>query len=328
MNRLIHLGFICFFGFKVFDFSVRAEENSSNVFKLMKIPKFNERGHLDWEIHASKVSPQGDDFYQTTNPILYLYNNQVLETTAQSNFGDFSLRLGQAHGNSVLKVSGNGFYVTGKDWIWTSTTEMGENQMVFKKRGKIRFNQGLGNFFAMDTREDYKSCEAEIDAEQKESNNKNLKPTVAEADYLEFLSIEENSHRFLLNGNVSVDGKNLFLTCDKMEVLFNKDENTSSAPIGKISSIYATGDIVLKQNGRTSYSDNMTLDLKAGTALLRGNARVVDDEWGEAVGETIILEKGKRMAKVLGGKNVRPKLELPPLPDLGFSTNPKKIKSK
>ena len=322
------MGFICLLGIIAFDFTVQAEVNSSSVFKLMKIPKFNERGHLDWELHASRVSPLGDDFYQTTKPILYLYNDQVLETTAKSEFGDFSLRLGQAHGSGILRVLGNGFYVSGKDWIWTSETETGENQMIFNRRGKITFKQGLDGFFAMDKRDNYKSCESEIVAEQKTPNDKHLKPTVAEADYLEFLSIEQNSHRFFLNGNVSVDGMNLFLTCEKMEVLFNKDENTSSSPVGKISMIYATGDIVLKQDGRTSYSDNMTLDLKEGTAFLRGNARVVDDEWGEAVGETIILEKGKRMAKVLGGKNGRPKLELPPLPDLGFSTHPKKTKAK
>ena len=42
----------------------------------------------------------------------------------------------------------------------------------------------------------YKSCESEIVAEEKTPNDKNLKPTIAEADYLEFLSIEQNSHRF------------------------------------------------------------------------------------------------------------------------------------
>ena len=52
---------------------------------------------------------------------------------------------------------------------------------------------------------------------------------------------------------------------------------------------------------------------------------MVDDEWGEARGESIVLEKGNRRARVLGGKNTRPRLELPPLPDFGFR---KKVKKK
>ena len=47
-------------------------------------------------------------------------------------------------------------------------------------------------------------------------------------------------------------------------------------------------------------------------------AKVVDDEWGEASGSRIILERGKRIAKVLGDKNQRSRLELPALPNLGF----------
>ena len=85
---------------------------------------------------------------------------------------------------------------------------------------------------------------------------------------------------------------------------------------------------MLQQTGRTSYAERMTLDVQAGTALLLGSARVVDDEWGEASGEKIILEKGNRMAKVVAGKNGKSKLELPPLPNLGFGKKPKKTNFK
>lgn len=327
MYRLVCAGLFSLLGFLSITICMDAKENYSSVSKL-KIPNFNEIGHLDWELHAATVSPQGNDLFLTTDPILYLYSDQLIETTAKSERGVFSLRLGQAYGDGIFNVEGNGFTATGKDWIWNNSTKRGENQISFRQRSVVRFKEGLGSFFAMDTKKHKFSCDSEINNEKKNDSNKSLKLTVAEADYLEFLSIEENSHRFLLDGNVSIEGINLFLTCEKMEVLFNKDENASSSPVGKISMIYATGDIILKQDGRTSYSNTMTLDLREGTAYLRGNARVVDDEWGEAVGETIILEKGKRMAKVLGGKNGRPKLELPPLPDLGFRTHPKNTKAK
>ena len=86
----------------------------------------------------------------------------------------------------------------------------------------------------------------------------------------------------------------------------------------------AEGNVVLKQGARKSYADNMELDVKLGTVLLTGHARVIDDEWGDARGERIILEKGKSRARVLGNEIVRPRLELPPLPDFGFSKKAKK----
>ena len=86
----------------------------------------------------------------------------------------------------------------------------------------------------------------------------------------------------------------------------------------------AKGNVILRQGGRTSYGDTMLLDVKLGTVLLNGQARVVDDEWGEASGDRIILEKGKRKARVLRGNGRRPKVELPPLPDFGFRKKSKK----
>ena len=45
---------------------------------------------------------------------------------------------------------------------------------------------------------------------------------------------------------------------------------------------------------------------------------MVDDRWGEASGERIVLLKGKRMVKVIGENKGRPRVELPSIPNLGF----------
>ena len=110
-------------------------------------------------------------------------------------------------------------------------------------------------------------------------------PTVANAIVMDLVKIDQNTHRFILEGNVSVEGDNLFLTCEKMEILFVKENNDSESPLGQVSMIFATGSPILKQWGRTSFCEKMTLDAKLGTVLLSGAARVVDDEWGEATGE-------------------------------------------
>ena len=83
------------------------------------------------------------------------------------------------------------------------------------------------------------------------------------------------------------------------------------------------GKIELAQKGRVSYCDGLRMDVSKGEVLLEGSedtpARVVDEEWGEASGPKIVLEKGMRRARVLGGKGGgKPRLVLPALPDLGF----------
>jgi len=120
---------------------------------------------------------------------------------------------------------------------------------------------------------------------------------------------------------VSIEGKNLFLTCKKMEVIFFSESNsTEKNSVGAISSIKAVGNVILTQFGRKCYAQQMIMDVREGIVLLSGTpARVIDDEWGEASGSKIELEKGKRVAKILGDENQRSRLELPALPNLGFS---------
>jgi len=304
-------------------FALNGKEELSTIHNLT-IPRFNEDGHLSWELHASEVNTIDKETFLTTNPLLYLFNNQILDLTAKSETGEFLLKSERAHGSGLLQVTGNGFSAKGNDWQWNNSVKSGRNQMIFNRNGEVIFNEGLDRFFVVPLNREDPSCTPSEDERNQTTVEASNIPTIAQADYLEFLSTVNNSHLFLLDGNVSIEGDNLFLTCDKIEVLFVKDANETSSEIGKISEMDAKGKVILRQGGRTSYGDTMVLDVKLGTVLLNGQARVVDDEWGEASGDRIILEKGKRKARVLRGEGRRPKLELPPLPDFGFRKKSKK----
>ena len=304
-------------------FALSGQEELSTVHNLT-IPRFDEDGHLSWELHASEVKTKDKETFLTTNPILYLFTNQILDLTAKSESGEFLLKSERAHGVGLFEVIGNGFSAKGNAWQWNNSVEGGRNQMIFNRDGKVIFNEGLGGFFGVLSNKEEPTCIPSEDEGNQTTGEVTTIPTVAQADHLEFLSMINNSHLFLLDGNVSIEGDNLFLTCNKIEVLFVKDANLTSSEIGKISRMDAKGKVILRQGGRTSYGDTMVLDVKLGTVLLNGQARVVDDEWGEASGDSIILEKGKRKARVLRGNGRRPKVELPPLPDFGFSKKSKK----
>lgn len=309
--------------FPSFGLSLSAEEEISTV-RNVKIPSFGEDGHLSWELKATEVKSKSTDVYLAQNPVLQMYSQRMVDLTAKSAFGEFLIKEGRASGSGVFILDGNGFEAIGQDWHWQNSVEEGSNQMIFKREGTVTFTHGLGGFFAHSEPKNGQACSPTEDEDNQSAENPHPVPTVAQADYLEFLSTGKNAHRFLLVGNVSIEGNNLFLTCEKMEVLFNKEDNSTGTEIGKVSLMEAIGKVFLKQYGRTSRGDKMTMDVKAGTVVLSGQASVVDEEWGEASGETVILEKGKRRAKVLGGKGSRPRLELPPLPDFGFR---KKIKT-
>ncbi len=303
--------------FLPFGTSVDADEEISKV-RNVKIPRFGEDGHLLWELEATEVKSKSRDIYFALNPKLRMYSQQELELTAQSTSGKFLINEGQASGKNEFILNGNGFEAIGQDWQWQNSAEDGSNQMIFNRKGAVTFTHGLGGFFVYSDAKDEMVCSPVAEDHNETEQIPNLVPTVAHADYMEFLGTGERTHRFLLVGHVSVEGSNLFLTCNKMEVLFNKEDNSTGAKIGKISSMEAVGEVFLKQFGRTSRGDRMTMDVKEGTVVLTGRASVVDEEWGEASGETVILEKGKERAKVLGGQGNRPRLELPPLPDFGF----------
>ena len=302
--------------------SVDGEEEISKV-RNVNIPHFGEDGHLSWELVATEVNSKNRDVYFALYPKLRMYSQKELELIAKSTSGEFLINEGQASGKSEFILNGNGFEAIGQDWRWRNFAKDGSNQMIFNRKGAVTFTHGLGGFFVYSDAKDEMACSPVAVDHNDTKQSLSLVPTVARADYMEFLASGETTHRFLLVGRVSVEGSNLFLTCNKMEVFFNKEDNSTGTKIGKISSMEAGGEVFLKQSGRTSRGDRMTMDVKEGTVVLTGRASVVDEEWGEASGETVILEKGKERAKVLGGQGNRPRLELPPLPDFGFRKKPK-----
>ena len=332
MRSLILL-FILFITSIQLNYILHADEPFSSIVNV-KIPGFNEDGFLSWEIHASKVSPAGDDSFYALHPTIQIYRGQSIQSTAKTKSGNFKPKNGEAWGSERMDVTADGFHAKGDNWHWFEKTELGLNQIIFKHDTMITFSRGLDGFFVFDNSKSDSNClPYDIDGNTSRRSDQQL-PTVAQADYLEFMSVEENNHRFLLEGNVSVEGNNLYLTCDKIELLFVKDVNGSSRQIGKINTMEAIGNVMLRQGGRKSYANEMTLSVPEGVAELRGSpdgktlARVVDEEWGEAVGEKIILVKGKRMAKVVGGKSGRPRVVLPPIPNLGFDKISGQKKSK
>ena len=295
-----------------------AERQGADVGVLrVQVPGFGSDGRLSWELRAREVRSLENEFYEADNPLLKTYGKSGVRTEAKSSSGVFDLKAGHAFGKEVLSLRGEGFSARGKKWKWWQKSSKGNHRVVFEQGGELSFEMELGDFLLSRDFVKPKGC-----PDEPPENNKKA-PTVARADFIELMAVNEKSHRFALEGNVSVVGNELRLSCDKMEVKFDRDSNSSPSDFGEISFITAVGKIEFAQKGRVSYCNVLRMDVAKGEVLLEGNeespAQVVDEEWGKASGDRIVLEKGKRRARVLRGKaGKRPSLELPALPDLGF----------
>ena len=305
----------------------KAPETTPRVPDVMNVlvPGYDEEGHLSWELRAKMVRPSKGDLYEVANPLLKTMGKGNRHSHAKTTSGFFDLKKGTAWGNDLLSVEGSGFAAKGKAWNWWQRSEKGIHRMVFKDRGEVSFDMRWGKYFVSEEDDRSGGGGCPEDAEPREAPEQ----TVARANFLELLAVDEGAHRFLLDGNVSIRGRDLSLICSRMEVMFVRDSNSSPDGFGKISIIKAYGAVEFMQQSRVSYCDALEMDVLKGEVLLEGSegrpARVVDEEWGTASGQRILLEKGKQRARVLGtGKGGRVKLELPPIPSFDFGERKEK----
>lgn len=296
------------------------EFNRASSIRNALVPGFDKEGRLAWELRATEVSPLSNKLYEVAKPYLKFFDRTGIRMEAKSSSGIFNLKEGFASGENYLSVESTGFRALGKSWKWSQKSEMGVHQMIFRENGKVSFESNLRQFLADSESDGNFACPKD------ELEESELTLTVAEANLIEFLAVNDRTHHFFLEGNVSVESTELLLTSERMKVEFEKEANSSSDDFGRISRISASGRVKFAQGGRISYCDSLAMDALKGDVVLEGKpARVVDDEWGAAVGNRIVLEKGKRRARVLGGESGgKPRLELPPIPDLGFDRKGKR----
>ena len=164
----------------------------------------------------------------------------------------------------------------------------GRQLIAFNENGRVFFEDGLN--VVEDQNEVDENLSEEEPLPSFEQNN-SFK-TLAKAEYIELLELTEVSNRFLLVKNVDVKSEDLDITCNEMEIFLEKDSNQSvqARGIGRISKIFAVGKVRMNQPGRSSFADKMEIDAKSGEAILWGNAKVKDEEYGVATGDKIVLE--------------------------------------
>ncbi|MEC9123968.1 MAG: hypothetical protein VX969_07465, partial [Verrucomicrobiota bacterium] len=190
----------------------KAPETTPRVPDVMNVlvPGYDEEGHLSWELRAKMVRPSKDGLYEAVDPLLKTFGKAIHPTYAKTSSGFFDLRNGTAWGKDLLSVEGRGFAAKGKAWNWWQRSEKGSHGMAFKDKGEVSFEMRWGKYFVPE--EDGRSGGCPEDPNSMDA----LEQTVARANFLELLAVDDDTHRFLLDGNVSIRGRDLSLICSRM----------------------------------------------------------------------------------------------------------------
>ena len=158
-------------------------------------------------------------------------------------------------------------------------------------------------------------------SQAQEEESLDLKNTILYGDYLEMKSGDEISE-FHLTGNVNVIATNLELTSDELYIVALKkgEADATVTEMGKITKFTATGNVKIKQKGRTAEAGHAEFMPEEKTVVLTIDP-VVTDEGRTVSGEKITWSHGDRRAQVEGGDQHRVKVTLGALPDSGFDPN-------
>lgn len=279
------------------------------------IPAYDEDGRIAWELRASEVTSVGEDRYLAQDPVLEILTPDQTSNLAESDQGVFNLAERKAQGESRMTLTGSGFEAEGEGWSFEEKDRAKKHRFIFEENTRIAFEHPFSELLAgLPPASPNPLLPPSQSSKKKKQENTNTFPSIAHAERFEVIALKDGGHQFLLEGNVSVTTENASISCESAEIQLSKRKDGAV----EVSSIHAKGSVNLMQLGRECWADQLMWDANDSKVSLIGNARVMDNEWGEATGEKILLEKGKGRAQVIGGKQGRSKLSLPNLPAFSF----------
>jgi lipopolysaccharide export system protein LptA len=119
-------------------------------------------------------------------------------------------------------------------------------------------------------------------------------------------------------------GNDLVLNCDYLKVIASRigDKTVTLGKYGKFKYLLATGNVRIVQGDRTATCGRAEVFPGEDRIVLTENPKVqILSEGYTVVGPRMILYRGQRRAVIEGNPGERTKITLPPIKDLGFSTD-------
>jgi len=143
-------------------------------------------------------------------------------------------------------------------------------------------------------------------------------PTTITSQQLDMRSSDTESV-FRFTGLVTVNGNDIELTCDELEVIALRTDKdvTALGELGKFKSLIATGRVKIVQGDRVATCGRAEV-LPGDEKIILTENPLVRDRDSAVTGERMILFRGERRAVVESGASGPARVTLPPLRDLSF----------
>jgi lipopolysaccharide export system protein LptA len=298
--------------------SLTAQLDQATAIRDFAIPRFDEKGSRLSMLQGKELRRQGADEATINEMDLRTYDAdhpEALEIRLRSSSARYFFKSSRANSPRPIRIDGPDYEINGRVWSWDGK----KRRVLIDHDVRVRFDATLTDFLESD-------CDP-IQADAANPPGVPLRPlpeetgqTLIHSEKLELLTIERD-HKFVFTGDVRIVGRNLQVTCDRLEVLSVRapDEKSNLGPFGSISSIYALGRVRIEQRQRSAVAGKATIDVTAGTIVLEDNPVVFEDK-GKVEGHKIVLYRGQRRVVVEAGE-ARAKVTLPPIRDLGVLGN-------
>jgi lipopolysaccharide export system protein LptC len=112
-----------------------------------KIPMFTQEGYQSWYIHGDEgiyINEEQIDILGMQLMIFSADKHECLQTTIESPKATIIPYENKAKSNNKIQATGNGYRLSGKNWIWSGKLK----KITINQNVKIIFDQPLTNLFA------------------------------------------------------------------------------------------------------------------------------------------------------------------------------------
>jgi len=280
------------------------------------IPRFDEDGHRLWVLRGKELRRQSEEIATVMEMDLMTYaatRPQDVETRLRSPSARFLLQGNGASSDQAIVIDGPDYEINGKGWSWDGD----KRTVLIESEVRASFDATLTDFLESDCDPSHANP-ADLPELSLRPLPKEEGQTRIHSDKLELLTTDKD-HKFLFTGDVRILGRNLQVTCDRLEVISTRlpDEESGPGAFGSISDIIALGRVRIEQRHRSAVAGKATIDIEAGIIVLEDDPVVFEDK-GKAEGHKIILYRGERRVEVLPKPGeTRASVTLPPIRDLG-----------
>ncbi|MEM9157487.1 MAG: LptA/OstA family protein [Verrucomicrobiota bacterium] len=256
----------------------------SGAFENFAAPAYNEEGYRIWYLKGAKGHYISNDEVLVEDLQIRQHSGDATDqviSTAFSPRATFRREQALAHGPSSLTLENESFKLYGEDWVWAAR----DQRITLNQNVKITLFDSLGNSRA-------------------ETAGASPIATIIESERA-LLDRSGDNAKFIFTGNVFLDGAQLDLDSDVLEVFATQVKKTEAGESvgGKIQRILAKGNVHIKQPNRVTTAGQAEVFPEQEKIVLQDAPRIQQDGLAIDGGDLLTIDRRIQQATFKGSSN-------------------------